>query len=215
MFELFRIFLLFYLLFSEQYACETRKSQDLDHLSKKKRMGWKVHVPHSYFYYYKLSFFLFRVFFRIALTSKRFCERALVFVKRTSKKSWKRLQSDNFSSSKTSWRCLEDIFKTCLRYVLQKPLQDVFQDVFKTYLQDVLRPFEDVLKISCNYVLKTSSRRLQYVFTKTNVCWERKWIACLNSFLVKVNPCSSAVRMFNQLEAYRNPGLLQSLMTCW
>ena len=160
-------------------------------------------------------FFFFVFFFRIALTSKRFCERALVFVKRTSKKSWKRLQPDNFSSSKTSWRCLEDIFKTCLRYVLQKPLQDVFQDVFKTYLQDVLRPFEDVLKISCNYVLKTSSRRLQYVFTKTNVCWERKWIACLNSFLVKANPCSSAVSMFNQLEAYRNPGLLQSLMTCW
>ena len=41
----------------------------------------------------------------------------------------------------------------------------VFQDVFKTSSRRVC-------KTSCNYVFKTSSRRLQYVFTKTNVCWD-------------------------------------------
>ena len=59
-------------------------------------------------------------------------------------------------------------------------LQDVLQDVFKASSRRVC-------KTSCNYVfktswktkkcytedvLKTSSKRLQYVFTKTNVCWE-------------------------------------------
>ena len=61
---------------------------------------------------------------------------------------------------KTSSRRLQDIFKTCLQDVLQLYLQDVFKTSWKTnkcYTEDVL---------------KTSSRCLQYVFTKTNVCWE-------------------------------------------
>ena len=60
---------------------------------------------------------------------------------------------------KTSSRRLQDIFKTCLQDVLQLYLQDVFKTSWKTnkcYTEDVL---------------KTSSRCLQYVFTKTNVCW--------------------------------------------
>ena len=70
----------------------------------------------------------------------------------------------------------QDVFKTYLQYVFLKRLQDVF----KTYSRRVC-------KTSCNYVFKTSwktkicytedvfktsSRRLQYVLTKTNVCWE-------------------------------------------
>ena len=67
MFERFHIFLLFYLLFSEKYACVTWKSQGLRHLSKKNPMGGRggageFHVTNTQFYYYKLSFFLFRVF---------------------------------------------------------------------------------------------------------------------------------------------------------
>ena len=52
------------------------------------------------------------------------------------------------------------VFKTCLQDVLQLCLQDVFKTSWKTkkcYTEDVL---------------KTSPIRLQYVFTKTNVCWE-------------------------------------------
>ena len=49
---------------------------------------------------------------------------------------------------------------TCLQDVLQLCLQDVFKTSWKTkkcYTEDVF---------------KTSSRRLQYVFIKTNVCWD-------------------------------------------
>ena len=77
------------------------------------------------------------------------------------------LPSKHFLFSKTS-RCLEDVFKTYLQYVFLKRLQDVF----KTCLQDVLQLcLQDVLEDKKNVTLKTSSRRLQYVFTKTNVCW--------------------------------------------
>ena len=56
-------------------------------------------------------------------------------------------------------RRLEDVLKTCLQVVLQLYLQDIFKTSWKTkkcYTEDVF---------------KTSSRRLQYIFTKTNVCW--------------------------------------------
>ena len=87
------------------------------------------------------------------------------------KKSSRRLQRNTFRLPrplqdvfairlpKTSSRRLQDIFKTCLQDVLQLYLQDVFKTSWKTnkcYTEDVL---------------KTSSRCLQYVFTKTNVCW--------------------------------------------
>ena len=79
-------------------------------------------------------------------------------------------------------RPLEDVFKTYLQYVFLKRLQDVLQDVFKTFsrrLEDVFKTsWRRVCKRSCDYVFKTSWktkkcywRRLQYVFTKTNVCW--------------------------------------------
>ena len=85
---------------------------------------------------------------------------------------------------KTSWRHLEDVFAIHLPRMSSRRLQDVFQDVFKTSFKMSSRR---VCKTSCNYVFKTSwktkkcytedvlktpSRRLQYVFTKTNVCWE-------------------------------------------
>ena len=79
--------------------------------------------------------------------------------------------SKHFLFSKTSSRRLEDVFSVTLF---------VFQDVFKTCLQDVLQLcLQDVFKTSWKTkkcytedVFKTSSRRLQYVFIKTNVCWD-------------------------------------------
>ena len=115
--------------------------------------------------------------------------------------------SKHFLFSKTSWRRLEDVFSVTL-FVFQdvlktssRRLQDVFairlpktssrrlQDVFKTCLQDVLQLcLQDVFKTSWKTkkcytedVFKTSSRRLQYVFTKTNVCWGISW--CLAKVL--------------------------------
>ena len=63
------------------------------------------------------------------------------------------LRRNNFSSSKTSWRCL----------------QDVLRDAFKTSLQDVFKMSrktrsyyaEDMLKTSSRHALKTSSRPLE------------------------------------------------------
>ena len=71
------------------------------------------------------------------------------------------------SLPKTSKTYLRRLRKTSLRRLT---------DVFARLLQDIFR------KTSCNYVLKTSRKRkkmlywrhLQYVFTKTNVCWEYK-----------------------------------------
>ena len=88
MIELFHIFLLFYLLFSEQYASGTWKSQDIHKLTKKKTIGLKFPILHSHFYYYQLSLFFLLCSFRIALTGKCFCKRALRFVKRMSTKAF-------------------------------------------------------------------------------------------------------------------------------
>ena len=58
----------------------------------------------------------------------------------------------------------QDVLKTYLRCVFLKRLQDVLQGVFKTFsrrLQDVFKTSSRrVCKTSCNYVFKTSSRRL-------------------------------------------------------
>ena len=121
--------------------------------------------------------------------------------------------SKHFLFSKTSWRCLEDVFsitlfvfqdvfKTSLRRLpdvfairlpemsprrLPRRLQDVFktslrylprrlQDVFKTCLQDVLllclqdvfKTFSRCLGRQKNVTLKTSSKRLQAVFSTSS-----------------------------------------------
>ena len=60
--------------------------------------------------------------------------------------------SKQFLFSKTSWRRLEDVFSVTLF---------VFQDLLMTSSRRI-----------CN---ASSSRRLQYFFTKTNVCWGNSW----------------------------------------
>ena len=93
------------------------------------------------------------------------------------KTSWRRLQRNTFRLP----RRLQDVFKTYLQYVFLKRLQDVFKTSSKTSSRRAC-------KTSCCYVFKTSSRqknedvlkdkkmlhwrRLQYVFSKTNVCWD-------------------------------------------
>ena len=81
-----------------------------------------------------------------------------------SKTSWRRLNRNNLSSSKTSSRHIQDVFMTCLQGVFLKRPQNVFarhlfQDVFK--------------KTSCFFVLKTfwryHWRYLQDVFKTSSV----------------------------------------------
>ena len=58
------------------------------------------------------------------------------------KTSSTRLQRNNFTSSKTSWRRLEDVFEDekLFRWRrLEDVLKTYLQDVFKTYLEDVLK----------------------------------------------------------------------------
>ena len=95
--------------------------------------------------------------------------------------------ANTFSSSKKSWRRLEDVLKTSCKYVLKtswRRLEDISQDVLKTswgYLKDVLedkkllrwRSLEYVLKtcledMSWRHVLKMSWRSLG---DKQNVYW--------------------------------------------
>ena len=77
----------------------------------------------------------------------------------------RRLQRNTFRLP----RRLEDVFKTYLQYVFLKRLQDVFKSL-RRRLQDVLS--WKTKKCCPEDFLKSSSRRLQYVFTKTNFCWD-------------------------------------------
>ena len=78
------------------------------------------------------------------------------------KTSSRRLQRNNFSSSKTSWRRLQDV------------LRDVFKKT-KTSWKTKNCYAEDVLKTCSRHVLKTSWRRLEYqqMFAGliTQCCW--------------------------------------------
>ena len=103
-------------------------------------------------------------------------------------RSWRHL-------CKTSWRCLEDVLKTFLQYVLKTSSRGL-EDIVARRLKYVLKRFwrclgktswrrlEDVWSRRIYWswsrrlgdVLKTSSRCLQKVFIKTNVCW----VSCFN-----------------------------------
>ena len=84
---------------------------------------------------------------------------------------------------KTSWRCPQDIFAIRLPKTSSRRLARRLQDVFKTSSRRLPRRLQDVfarrlaimssrrLGRQKNVTLKTSWRSLQYVFTKTNVCW--------------------------------------------
>ena len=108
------------------------------------------------------------------------------------KMSWRRLSRRLEDVLKTSWRCLEDVFASRLEGVLKtswKLLKDVWpkrmywswprrlENVLKTFSEDVRlrrtysswRRLQDVF---WRWRRKMSSRRLQDVFIKTNVCWE-------------------------------------------
>ena len=79
---------IFYLLFSEQYACGTWKSQDLRCLSKKKKQWGESSMFRIHNSTITGSFFSFSWFFRILITRKCFCKLALVFAKLMSKKAF-------------------------------------------------------------------------------------------------------------------------------
>ena len=89
------------------------------------------------------------------------------------KTSSRLLQCNNFSSSKTPWRRLQDVlqevFKTSLRC-----LQDVLEDVKLLRWRCV----EDVIKTCLEDVLKTSSRPANVCWAATRVFikWEQNYI---------------------------------------
>ena len=97
--------------------------------------------------------------------------------------SWKRL-GDIFVRRledvlKTSWRHLRDFLKTSWQDVLKTSWKRL-EGVLKTYdHNEYIRVDQDVLKMSWRRLLKTktkdvfktSSKRLQDIFIKTNVCW--------------------------------------------
>ena len=83
-----------------------------------------------------------------------------------------RLQRNNFSSSKTSWRRLEEIS------------QDVLKTSWKTincHAEDVLKTsWRYVLKMSWRHALKMSAKRLG---EKQNVFWSYLYLTNLNAYL--------------------------------
>ena len=117
------------------------------------------------------------------------------------KTSWRRLQRNTFRLPRRLQDVFKTYLQYVFQKRLQGVFKMSSQDVFKTFsrrFQNVLarlffkttsrrrlatmsrRHLQDVFKTSCKTkkcytedVFKTSSRRLQYVFTKTNVCWVR------------------------------------------
>ena len=95
---------------------------------------------------------------------------------------------------KTSWKGLEDVFKTSLQDVF-KTFWRRLEDVFKTFLQDVLKKFwkclQDVWpRWICSEVLKTSSDDVW--LGKANLSWW-KYNEILNYFSDTLTRKSSEV----------------------
>ena len=85
---------------------------------------------------------------------------------------------------KTSSRPLQDVFARHLAIMSSRCLQDIFKTSWKTK----------------NITLKTSSRLLQYVFTKTNVCWDvvvRSFLRTLRTSAGKRLSWKPFLRKFN------------------
>ena len=85
------------------------------------------------------------------------------------------LSSKHFLFSKRSWRRLKDVFSVTFFHLPRRP-----QDVLRLCLED----FFEEKKCYVQDALKTSSRRLQYIFTRTKVCFvEVKMLRFINCFL--------------------------------
>ena len=94
-----------------------------------------------------------------------------------------RLQRNNFTSFKTSWRRLEGILQDVLK-TSWKTKNCYAEDVFKTFWRHVLKTsWKHVLKTSWRHILKTSSRRLE---GKQNVYWWYLYLRNLNVYLTNL-----------------------------
>ena len=112
--------------------------------------------------YLSLSIFLFTLLFTLLLFLF-----SLKYVR-------KDLPSKHFLFSKTSSRRLEDVFKTSWRRLQSSTFSSSktsSKRFCKTSCNYVLETSSRRLGRQKNVTLKTSSRHLLYVFTKTNVCW--------------------------------------------
>ena len=85
------------------------------------------------------------------------------------------LSSKHFLFSKRSLRRLKDVFSVTFFHLPRRP-----QDVLRLCLED----FFEEKKCYVQDALKTSSRLLQYIFTRTKVCFvEVKMLRFINCFL--------------------------------
>ena len=80
-----------------------------------------------------------------------------------------------------SSRRLQDIFKTCLQDIFLKvSARRLQEDTLQTRLEDLLKTSWKTKNVTLKYY-SSWWRRLQHVFIKTNVCWERilgNWEIC-------------------------------------
>ena len=98
-------------------------------------------------------------------TMKVFSQQTFLVFPYVFKMSWRRLQHNNFSSSKTSWRHFQDFFKTSSKTCLQ----DVF---FKLSS----RPLEDLL-----YIIINNNNFLYSRIKETNI-WNH--LQCTNIYTI-------------------------------
>ena len=99
------------------------------------------------------------------MASRHFFKTSSSYVLKT---SWRRLQRNNFLSSKTSSRHFQEVLKTSCEMCSRR-----LQGVFKTSLEKKNCYAEDVLKTSSRHVLKTSWKCLedQQMFAGIIVCF--------------------------------------------
>ena len=128
------------------------------------------------------------------------------------KASSKRLQRNNFTSSKTSWRHLaktawrrfEDFLKTSSKKSW-RPLgrrEIVFKspwwNILKTSWRHVLKmSWRHALKISWSHVLKTSWR---HYGDKQNTYWEYLYLTNLNVYLLNLNFTNPYLTILKQIQ---------------
>ena len=99
------------------------------------------------------------------------------------KTSWRRLQCNNFSSSKSSSRRLQDVFGKCLLKTSSRLLEGVVKVYSKTFSRRVCKTSYVLFKkMSCNHILNTSSRHLD---REKNVIPKTSWRHKRNGFLEK------------------------------
>ena len=102
--------------------------------------------------------------------SRRICKTSYKNVFKRSSRRLRRTSSRRFQDVyKMSSKRLQDVLRLVCKISSLRPLQDVFK---RSSRRRLAKTSWKTKKCYTENVFKTSSRRLQYVFTNTKLCWD-------------------------------------------